>query len=307
MSTYKNAPSWLDRAKLSRAQEVYRENIILINIGLSVALIESYAFPIDANVLVIAGGLTTSLKGAIRRLSGTGKWIHDICTRDMLEDGGKAHKDIMGVRFIHALVRKKCLQSPKYTHADTDHPINQGALGGTLFLFCQTTLEYVQERSGVLPDYDLESYWHLWRYVGVLSGVKEEYLPESYFGGLALQWSDSYLSRQIPDKTSIKLCRNTLEAYSNFPGLPFNPIDFETSLTIFWSKTPALRLASQLEVKASLRGLCEYYIFCTFWKISYTTRAYIPFLKLISTSMLHTFFSIYYHNFGKNRGRKCKT
>ncbi len=123
LTELERVPEWVDWNKIERARQVFKDNLVLICSGLSVALVESYSFPIDAQVLFISGGLTGSRKQSVRRLMETGFWIFTVM-KEGLKVGSKGHSSIVNVRLMHALARRLCLHSPEWKGEATQKSID---------------------------------------------------------------------------------------------------------------------------------------------------------------------------------------
>eukprot|EP01089_Gocevia_fonbrunei_P012224 TRINITY_DN2825_c0_g1_i1.p1 TRINITY_DN2825_c0_g1~~TRINITY_DN2825_c0_g1_i1.p1 ORF type:complete len:378 (+),score=46.66 TRINITY_DN2825_c0_g1_i1:292-1425(+) len=231
LEIYTTTPEWVSIPKLQRAQQIYKTNLIPMNIGLAVALIESYSFPVDADVLVISGRLADREK-TILRLVETSYWIHTILDEGLSVDRGIGRAYVAQVRLIHALSRRRCAKSAKWENEEV--PINQATLGGTLILFCQVVMEVALLRGIDVTEEDKDAYMHFWRYVGYLIGIQEEFLLDTYKEGLASRLSETYRGRQLPNETSRSLTKVTLDAYANVPGMPFSSDLFLETLRMFW-------------------------------------------------------------------------
>lgn len=162
----RTVPEWVDEERIRQAINFYRDNLVLVLSGLTVALIESYAFPVDAKVLYISGGLTSSKTTTVRRLLQTSAFVLDVVSKDGPFPGTEVHQTVFGVRAIHTVARSRCMRS-KYWDFDASEnmPISQATQLGTLCLFCHAPIELMKVRGVLVTPEEEELCWELWRYV----------------------------------------------------------------------------------------------------------------------------------------------
>lgn len=146
-------------------------------------LVDSYAGAKDNKVLVLSGRLAG--QGTFARLVETARFQLSVCTPGMLTPQREAWASALRVRLLHAWVRALCRRAG-YDVERYDEPINQEAMCGTLMLFGHGTLECLRRMGVVITDREAESWHALWRAAGVLLGVDEALLPETYAGEVEL-------------------------------------------------------------------------------------------------------------------------
>ncbi|MFP5073120.1 oxygenase MpaB family protein [Pseudonocardia nantongensis] len=166
-------PPWLDHDLLERGARAYRrlgtsrEDVLL---GLS--LIGGYRYGGPTELLVRTGGLTGS--GAMRRLGETQAWGFAVSRPGGMARGGEGWRASLHVRAMHALVANRYERDwDTGTHG---LPINQADLAATLGLFNSTALLGCRLLGRHVPRADSDAIMHLWRYVGWLMGVDEDWL-----------------------------------------------------------------------------------------------------------------------------------
>ncbi|TCK27010.1 uncharacterized protein DUF2236 [Pseudonocardia endophytica] len=166
-------PDWLDRELVERGARAYRrlgrsrEDVLL---GLS--LIGGYRYGGPTELLVRTGGLTGS--GAMRRLAETQAWGFAVSRPGGMERGGEGWKATLHVRAMHALVANRYERD--WDTAALGLPINQADLAATLGLFNSTAILGCRLLGRHVTRAESRAIMHLWRYVGWLMGVDEDWL-----------------------------------------------------------------------------------------------------------------------------------
>eukprot|EP01088_Endostelium_zonatum_P018801 TRINITY_DN6169_c0_g1_i1.p1 TRINITY_DN6169_c0_g1~~TRINITY_DN6169_c0_g1_i1.p1 ORF type:complete len:208 (-),score=47.89 TRINITY_DN6169_c0_g1_i1:236-859(-) len=198
-------PNWVDDEQVKQAQKFYQENIMLINLGLSAALVESYTFPADAQILYLNGGLTSSSSTTTSlRLLQTGCWIHTLFTNPGLLYSSSSSESkylspellsCIAIRLIHGLVRRRTAKN-YVPHVPNSPPVSQAQLLGTLLLFTHTTLLPPSLLSLPLSPTDLENYFHAWKYISHLIGVHVHLGPQTWVEGEQMRRSKQWRERR---------------------------------------------------------------------------------------------------------------
>ncbi|MGN7246856.1 oxygenase MpaB family protein [Janibacter anophelis] len=171
-------PGWLDRDLVERGARAYRrlgrsrDDALLI-----LGLIGGYRFGGPTELLVATGAL--SGEGATRRLGETQAWTHQVSRPGGLEPGGVGWASTLHVRVMHALVADRYERPGRYDIAGHGLPINQADSAATLGLFSGAALLGCRALGRLVPREDSDAIMHLWRYVGWLMGVDEDWLFDS--------------------------------------------------------------------------------------------------------------------------------
>lgn len=176
IETVEATPDWLDRDLLRRGQIAYHrwgQNVADVLTQLS--LIGGYRFGGPPDLLVATGGLVGD--STRQRLAETQKWTTSLSAPGALERDGEGWRLTVHVRAMHALVNERF-------EADWDVerwglPINQTDLAGTLGLFDGVVLIGVRVLGVPVTPEESRAVMHLWKYVGWLLGVDEEWLVDS--------------------------------------------------------------------------------------------------------------------------------
>ena len=231
--------SWGDDG-VRDGQGVYERNAGFLGLGLLVALLESFTFPLDASVLVATGALTGDLERAAQRALDTGVFIESIM------DPERSMEDVAGeclrIRLVHARARAFVASCPDWNVGPEYVPINQATMAATLVLFCQVSLEASTTMGAVYSRRDRNLYWAWWARIGVLLGIDPRLIPDSYDAGLEARNSPMYLERMDPNGESAKLISRMIAAIHQLPTLPFDPPVFAISLRLFWPSSLVAKL-----------------------------------------------------------------
>jgi len=169
-------PDWVNWDLLARGQVVYhRFGQNAADVLLQLSLIGGYRFGGPTDLLVATGGLTGDL--TVRRLAETQKWATELSVPDGLRRDGEAWRLTVHVRAMHALVNESF--APQWDAERWGLPINQGDQAATLGLFDAVVLLGVRALGVPLSSADSRAVMHLWKYVGWLMGVEEQFLVDT--------------------------------------------------------------------------------------------------------------------------------
>lgn len=173
---YSKLPDWVDTKQLKRGQCVYLAYAPAMSMSLFYrSLVPGFALPKIAAVLQATGYLTppSSRQTVMNRLSDTaGMILACMISLDSLLPGGHGWEACLQVRFLHAKVRDRLLQSQAWNASEYGIPINQEDMAATLLAFCHNSLLGVEISLGrPLSVGERLDYTALWRYMGWLLGV----------------------------------------------------------------------------------------------------------------------------------------
>jgi hypothetical protein len=91
---------------------------------------------------------------------------------------GRAVRSAQCVRLVHGVVRHHVREHRAPDAPDGGEiPINQEDLLGTLFCFSVVVLDALAKMGIAVTRHEAEDYFHLWRVVGALLGIRETWLP----------------------------------------------------------------------------------------------------------------------------------
>ncbi len=179
-------PAWLDRAKLRLGAET------MLRLGRggtyalgSVSLMSGYLASGAVKPLAKTGALTSA---APRRLAATGKFTRDLATSGDLARSSDGFKTTVRVRLLHAMVRAGLTASPSWKNEDWGAPINQRDLVGTHLEFTIGMISGTMALGYFISGRERDALMHLWRYVGLLLGIRDDLLPKTFQEGLEVAW-----------------------------------------------------------------------------------------------------------------------
>ena len=161
-------PSWVDPERLERGGRAllrtgYAGSLVLTTYALPL----SYLSPDGVKPLVASGRL---VQRAARRLTETGRFIVETCKPGGLARSGAGFQITVRVRLMHAQVRRQLLVG-SWPVERWGVPINQAHMAGTNILFSALFIEGLRGIGYEMPEDDRADLIHLWRYIGLLSGV----------------------------------------------------------------------------------------------------------------------------------------
>lgn len=195
-------PDWLDRDLLEEGIRAshYSGNVAFFVLR-DMALMGGYAY---FNTLNQALGMTGALsKKTSLRLGETGKWLNDVTEPEGLERYGDGFMTTLRVRMVHALVRRNLNSKPQWQHDKWGLPINQMDMLATYLAFGPVTLSGVRMFGVPVTPRQSKAVMHMWRYIGWLLGVDEEWLALTERDGLRKLYHTFLTHFQPDDKIRI--------------------------------------------------------------------------------------------------------
>ena len=170
-----DTPAWVDFALIERGAGVLRRlGRTVTDVLLQLSLIGGYRFGGPAELLAATGGL--SGKTAMRRLGETEAWSHAIARPGALRRDGEGFRLTVHVRVMHALINDRFEANGRWDTEEWGLPVNQSDQAGTLGLFNSTLLIGARALGRCVSAADARAVMHLWKYVGWLLGVDEDWL-----------------------------------------------------------------------------------------------------------------------------------
>lgn len=173
-------PDWVDPVLLERGAAVYRRfGQNAADVLLQLSLIGGYRFGGPPDLLVATGGLAGD--STRRRLGETQKWTASVSEPGAMQraaDGtwGEGWRLTVHVRAMHALVDASFVD--RWDVERWGLPVNQADQAATLGLFDAVVLLGVRVLGVPVSADDSRAVMHLWRYVGWLLGVDEQWLVD---------------------------------------------------------------------------------------------------------------------------------
>jgi hypothetical protein len=168
-------PDWVDFDLVEHGARAFRRlGRSRDDVLLQLSLIGGYRFLGPADLLVETGGLTGST--AMRRLGETQKWGIAVSAPAGMRRGGEGFKLTVHVRAMHALMNHQFETNGRWDIDRYGLPINQSDQAATLGLFNSTALLGVRALGRIVSSRESLAIMHLWKYVGWLMGVDEDWL-----------------------------------------------------------------------------------------------------------------------------------
>ena len=130
-----------------------------------------------ADLLVATGGLTGNT--VIRRLGETQTWAIAVGEPGGMARDGDGWRLTVRVRLMHALVNERYEHNGRWNIDQWGLPINQSDLAATLNLFSGALMMGVRALGVPVSRDDSRALMHLWKYVGWLIGVDDDWLFDS--------------------------------------------------------------------------------------------------------------------------------
>ncbi len=225
-------PNWLDRNKVEKGAAVCRRlgGWAMTVLG-DLALLGGYANPEITKPLVFTGTLTG--ESTFDRISETSQFWFDVTRKGALEKGAKGFKSAIKVRMMHAIVRQRMLNHPKWNAEDWGWPINKADAVATNVGFSMVMIYGAKMLGFNLSNKDIEAVLHLWKYIGYLMGDEVNWLSVNAEEGLQCLLLITLSNNNIPDKDSKRLAIDYLENFiprssifdlKNYPSELFNYI-----------------------------------------------------------------------------------
>lgn len=215
VSAVDHVPAWVDRRSLRLATDT------MLRVGRGgtyalggASLMSGYLSSGAVKPLVATGAL---MKMARRRIAETGRFLRDVATSGALDRSSDGFKTTVRVRIMHALVRRSLAASGTWRTEEWGTPINQRDMVGTNLEFSVAYIGGLTALGYRISRREREALMHLWRYLGLLVGVREDLLPKTFAEGLELAWMFNMTERG-PDDDSRALAAALIEAWST--GLP---------------------------------------------------------------------------------------
>ncbi|MGA5461699.1 oxygenase MpaB family protein [Mycobacterium sp. NPDC050041] len=177
-ATVERVPSWVDFDLVNEGAAAYRRlGTNAADVMLQLSLIGGYRFGGPTDLLVETGGLTG--RKTVRRLAETQKWAVAVSQPDAMRRCGEGFKLTVHVRAMHALVNHQFETNGRWDVAHWGLPINQTDQAATLGLFNGALLLGVRLLGVRVSGAESRAIMHLWKYVGWLVGVDEDWLCDN--------------------------------------------------------------------------------------------------------------------------------
>lgn len=217
-----NVPAWVDFDLINAGAKAYRsygKNVRDVMADLS--LIGGYRFGGPPDLLVKTGLLAGS--GALRRMGETVQWSTAVTEHDGMRRGGEGFMLTIHVRLMHALVNHQYESNGRWDIEQWGLPINQADQGWTLGLFSSVMLQGLRRLGVRVSPSDSRAMMHLWKYVGWLMGVGDDFLCDNEVEQNRLQYhfllTQAPLSNAGPELANAIVDAERHQHFSNLPRL----------------------------------------------------------------------------------------
>ncbi len=168
-------PAWMDAERCNRAAACLARQSREYGLVLGAAsLVSGAQNTIAGKPLTFTGRYASN--AAVRSIE-VGSWLLAVTTQGGLERHGAGFERTVRVRMIHAHVRAHLHSREDWKTEQWGLPIPQPYMAYTLAEFCSIALRAMARLGVRYSDSELEDIFHLWRCVGHLVGVDEDFLP----------------------------------------------------------------------------------------------------------------------------------
>jgi hypothetical protein len=215
-------PAWVNPKRVKAGQKLFKKHgrdILLALLCRSLPM--CYICANGAEVLHTTARLLDQPKNPdyIRRLLETTQFLIKVCDDDILQTGGDSIITIRKVRLIHATIRRYIDENQNWD-PELGQPINQEDQLITLSAFSLEVLKGLELMGNRISDQEREDWCHLWATTGVLLGIQETYIPQTYAGFEAM--SQNILASQAQTSEVVQqLCASCVNFMNRLWPLGF--------------------------------------------------------------------------------------
>jgi hypothetical protein len=173
-----SVPIWADPDKLRLGSETLLRAWPAGSWSLAgFALAGGYLAGATVKPLVMTGALS---RMAYRRLAETTRFVLDVASSPGLQRASDGFKTTVRVRVMHAQVRTGLLASGRWKAREWGAPINQQDMLTTILQFSVAYAYGLRALGVVLSSRERDALMLLWRYVGLVMGVRQDLLPTTF-------------------------------------------------------------------------------------------------------------------------------
>ncbi|MEQ6900516.1 oxygenase MpaB family protein [Nocardioides sp. YIM 152588] len=224
MAEVQAVPDWVDWARIERGGLVFRRlGQNAADVLLQLALIGGYRFGGPTDLLVATGGLTGDMTR--RRLAETQMWGDSLADPGALRPpaggrpGGQGWRLTVHVRAMHALVNHAF--APRWDAGRWGLPINMSDQASTLGLFDGVLIIGCRALGVPISGPESRDLMHLWKYVGWLMGVHEDFLVDTEWERHRINYHVLLAQADISDAgPQLTQAIVAAQAQRTFPGWP---------------------------------------------------------------------------------------
>ncbi len=230
-------PPWADPDVVVKGEGIFmRYGLLALASLLCASLPECYAMRNGVQVLSLSRQLAEHTE---RRIYETAQMVIDVMSPGGLQPDGRGMRSAQKVRLLHASMRYLLEVDPQGV-SDTlrnarslggalvrkpwksvwGRPICQEDMAVTLQTFSTVILRSWRKLGVVLDRHEEESYYHCWRVLGHLIGVRESLNPPTIEGGYAL-YEAIRAHQQGETVEGVQMTRALAHAVAETTGLPW--------------------------------------------------------------------------------------
>lgn len=210
LTAQREEPQWLDWELLRKGQAFFYEQAqpIMTLLG-ALSLPYCYAASPGNKALFLSEKMR---KTTHKRLLDTADFIIEVCRPGAFEEEGVGYLFVRKIRFIHAISRYYIKQRTQWNTKKWGEPINMEDAAGTNLAFSYLILQGLKKGGYPVQPEEMESFLHLWKYIGYLMGLDERLLPNDMYEAFQLEYA--IRKRHFkPSKEGKTLTRELLDYY----------------------------------------------------------------------------------------------
>ncbi len=172
---YDTRPDWVEFERMRPGNEVCLRHVFPAGLALLTgSLVESYVNWRGVKVLMQTGRLAHD---TYKRLVETMQFVSNIGVNRGPRPGTPSYEETLGVRLMHAWVRRMVYRSGQWDGEAWGAPINQEDQLWTLLLFSHVFRRAFEMQGIRLTPEEHDAIHHCWRYTGHLLGIEKALLP----------------------------------------------------------------------------------------------------------------------------------
>lgn len=223
-------PAWYSAPRVAAGQRALRRHLPGYLMALfNLSLLGGFGAPQINAVLAGTGYLTSNPDRTVRRLFETFQMFTDVMRPGALDVGQRGWRSVLAVRLLHASVRVWLRgRLGGWDARALGQPINQEDLIVTQLAFSVVPLmglERLRLADG-MSEQDMLDVLHMWRYIGYLSGIREECLPPrvaeymTSIAGAAGMLASISVHIVEPNDDTRRIVMHVLDSMSYMPPTP---------------------------------------------------------------------------------------
>ncbi|MDC0746598.1 oxygenase MpaB family protein [Polyangium mundeleinium] len=177
-------PEWVDNDQLElAARTADRVGMSGERVLSCICLTGGYRSSAANKPIAFTGALESM---AYRRLAETSKFVFDLYESRTVARGSAGFRGAVMVRLMHAMVRVRLTDDPRWRMEAWGLPVNQADLLATNLLFSSVFVIGLRTLGHLITRREADALVHFWRYVGYLMGVRLDLLPHDFKEACAL-------------------------------------------------------------------------------------------------------------------------